>query len=84
LFIKNTITQMWIEVNSAKNNILKLVLTAPNIYVVTVYRAPSGNFNSFLNGLNSIIKSLYKVELKLIIWVDINIDYLTVNERENT
>jgi hypothetical protein len=39
-------------------------------------------FNSFLNGLDSIIKSLYKVELKLNICGDINIDYLTDSERE--
>jgi hypothetical protein len=60
---------------------IKLELTAPNIYVVTVYRAPCGNFNSFLAGLDSIIKSLCKAELKLIIWGDINIDCLTDNER---
>jgi hypothetical protein len=46
---------------------IKLDLTALNIYVVTVYRAPCGNFNSFLTGLDSIIKPLYKVELKLIL-----------------
>jgi hypothetical protein len=44
---------------------LKLELTALNIYVVTVYRAHYGNFNSYLNGLDSIIKSLYNVELQL-------------------
>jgi hypothetical protein len=37
---------------------IKLKLTALNIYVVTVYRAPCGNLNSFLNGLDNIIKSL--------------------------
>jgi hypothetical protein len=38
---------------------LKLELTALNIHIVTVYRATCGNFNSSLNGLDSIIiKSL--------------------------
>jgi hypothetical protein len=37
---------------------IKLELTAPNIYVVTVYRASCGNFNSFLTGLDSVIRSL--------------------------
>jgi hypothetical protein len=60
---------------------MKLELTAPNIYVITVYRASCGNFNSFLTGLDSIIKSLYKAELKLIICGDMDIDYLTDNER---
>jgi hypothetical protein len=36
---------------------LKLELTALNIHVVTVYRASCGNFNSSLNGLDSIINS---------------------------
>jgi hypothetical protein len=56
---------------------IKLELTALNIYVVTFHRGPCGNFNSFLNGLDSIIKPLYKIELKLIICGDMNIDYLT-------
>jgi hypothetical protein len=37
---------------------IKLELTILNIYVVTVYRATCGNFNSSLNELDSIIKSL--------------------------
>jgi hypothetical protein len=37
---------------------LKVELTAFNIHVVTVYRAQCSNFNSSLNGLDSIIKSL--------------------------
>jgi hypothetical protein len=37
---------------------LKLQLTALNIHLVTVYRATRGDFNSSLNGLDSIIKSL--------------------------
>jgi exonuclease III len=39
-----------------------------------------GNFNSFLIGLDNIIKSLYKVKLNLIICGDINTD----NERKKT
>jgi hypothetical protein len=37
---------------------LKLKFTALTIHVDTIYRAPCGNFNSSLNGLDSIIKSL--------------------------
>jgi exonuclease III len=61
---------------------IKLELIALNICVVTVYRASCDNFNSFLNELDSIIKSLYKVILKLIICGDINIDHLTDNKRK--
>jgi hypothetical protein len=56
---------------------------AVNICVLAVYRAPSGNFISFLSGLD-IISSLYKAESKFIICGDINIDYLTENEKESS
>jgi hypothetical protein len=49
---------------------------------MAVYRAPNGNFNLFLNGLDGIIKTLYKVDLKLIIYGDINIDYLTDSDKK--
>jgi hypothetical protein len=63
---------------------LKLELTALNICVVTVYRAPCGNFNECLSGPDSIIKSLYKAELKLMVCGNINIDCLADNERKNS
>jgi hypothetical protein len=49
---------------------------------MAVYRAPNGNFNLFLNGLDGIIKTLYKVDLNLIICGDINIDYLTDSDKK--
>jgi len=49
---------------------------------MTVYRAPTGNFNWFLNGLDDIIKTLYKVDLKLLKGGDINIDYLTDHDKK--
>jgi hypothetical protein len=61
---------------------IKLELTVLNIYVVIVYRAPCCNFNSFVTELDIIIKSLYKVELKLSICGDINIGYFTDTERK--
>jgi hypothetical protein len=61
---------------------IRLQLNALNIYIITVYRAPCGNFDLFLKTLDSIIESLYKADLKLIICGDINIDYLTDNARK--
>jgi hypothetical protein len=49
---------------------------------MTVYRAPTGNFNLFLNRLDDTIKTLYKVDLKFIICGDINIDHLTNNDKK--
>jgi hypothetical protein len=49
---------------------------------MAVYRAPTGNFNLFPNRLDDIIKILYKVDLKLIKCGDINVDYLTDNDKK--
>ena len=57
---------------------LKLKSTFFNAYILAVYGAPTGNFNLFLNRLDDTIKILYKVDLKLIICGDVNIDYLTM------
>jgi hypothetical protein len=34
-----------------------------NICILSIYRAPSGNFSYFLNGLDAILKSLYNTNL---------------------
>ena len=62
--------------------VLKLKSTFFNACIMTVYRAPSGNCNLFLNRLDDIIKTLYKVDLKLIIYGDINVDYLTDHDKK--
>jgi hypothetical protein len=63
LFIKNTIIEVgdlseYCKEQGIEACALKLELTAFSIHVVTIYRAPCGNFNSSLNGLDSIINSL--------------------------
>jgi exonuclease III len=62
--------------------VLKLKSTSLNACIMTVYRAPTGNFNLFLNRLDDTMKTLYKVDLKLIICGDINIDYLTDSDKK--
>jgi hypothetical protein len=49
---------------------------------MVVYRAPTGNFNLFLNRLDDSIKSIYRASLNLVLYGDINIDYLTENDRK--
>ena len=60
---------------------LKLESTSFNVCIMAVYRASTGNFNLFLNGIN---KTLYKVDLKLFMCGDINVDYLTDNDKKKT
>jgi hypothetical protein len=62
--------------------VLKLEPASFNAYIMAVYRAPMGNFNLFLNRLDDIIRTLYKVDSKLIICGDINIDYLTDSDKK--
>ena len=63
---------------------LKLESTTFSAYIMAVFRAPNGSFNLSLNGLDGIIKTLYEVDLKLIICGDINIDYLTDSDKKKT
>ena len=61
---------------------IKLTSTLHNLLIMTVYRAPSGNFNLFLKRLDDILKSHYRVDLKFIICGDININYLSDGDRK--
>jgi exonuclease III len=54
---------------------IKLPFLHGNISVLSLYRAPSGNFAYFLKGLEAILNSLYDAKLELIICGDININY---------
>jgi len=49
---------------------------------MAVYRAPTEHFNLFLNRLDDILKTLYKVDTQLLICGDIDIDYLTDNDKK--
>ena len=49
---------------------------------MAVYIAPSGNFNLFLKRLDDILKSFYRVDSKLILCSDINVDCLTEDKKK--
>jgi hypothetical protein len=54
-----------------------------NTCILSIYRAASGNFSCFLNGLDAILKSLYNTNLEFIICDDINVNYLVDSNRKN-
>jgi hypothetical protein len=56
---------------------LKLYLNFKSVYFVTIYRAPSGNFYSFITKLDTILRKLYISTLESVIYGDINVNYLT-------
>ena len=61
---------------------LNLKTTSFSCHIMVAYRAPPGNSNLFLNRLDDSIQSIYRANLNLILCGDINIDYLTENDRK--
>ena len=62
---------------------IKLNLNFTHICIITTYRAPSGNFDFFINNLDLVLRNLYNPALELIICGDINIDYLKNTDKKN-
>jgi hypothetical protein len=48
-----------------------------------LYRAPCGNFECFLNKLETILNSFHKHNAEFIICDDINVNYLETNNKKN-
>ena len=61
---------------------INLQTTYTRLHIMVVYRAPTGDFNLFLNRLDDSIKSIYKTKSNLMICGDINTDYLSENNRK--
>jgi exonuclease III len=61
---------------------LRFKATSFSSHIMVVYKRPTGNFNLFLNRLNDSIKSIYRDDLNIILCGDININYLTQNDRK--
>jgi hypothetical protein len=55
---------------------IKLYHPNDNICILTIYRAPSGNYIHFLNVLEAILNRIYTKSKNLILCRDININYL--------
>jgi exonuclease III len=53
------------------------------IYILSVYRAPSGNFTNFIHKMDKILRSLCSSKIEFIVCGDFNIDYLTDNSRKS-
>jgi len=69
--------EKYIEISAVKLNINNLTMC-----IITIYRAPSGNFTYFLQNLDNVLQSLYTTSIHLIICGDLNINYLVENEQK--
>ena len=54
-----------------------------NVIIFCVYRAPSGDFDYFLNKLDYILNPLHTYKTEFVICGDININYLGITNRNN-
>ena len=55
---------------------IRLTINSLNILIITIYRAPSGNFNYFIKQLDNILQSLPTQTSHTIVCGDLNINYL--------
>ena len=62
---------------------VKLNLRSKRFCIITVYRAPTGNIDTFITKLDTILRNLYSSTQEYIICGDININYLSDSERKS-
>jgi hypothetical protein len=55
---------------------VELETGASKLIVLSIHRAPTGDFNQFLKKLDDTLKYLYKPTTEFLICGDINMDYL--------
>jgi exonuclease III len=60
---------------------VKLSVNSLTICILSIYRAPSGNFAHFLDKLEMILNLLHSNNTQLIICGEININYLVENKK---
>jgi hypothetical protein len=60
---------------------VKFKFQGKEIYILTVYRSPSGNFANFIGNLEKIVCSFFNYKNDLIICGDMNFNYLEQSSR---
>jgi len=59
--------------------VVKINLLAAMIYVICIYRSPTGNFIRFIRVIDTILNQLSKPNIEIILCGDMNIGYLDEN-----
>jgi exonuclease III len=88
IYIQDTLT--YSNINLLKYNkeqdieicAIQLNTQVNTVIILCLYRAPSGNFENFLNMLDKILYSLYKPKNEFIICGDININYMETSNNK--
>jgi exonuclease III len=58
---------------------VKINLLPTTIYIICIYRSPTGNFVRFIKGIDTTLNQFSKPNTAIIVCGDINIDYLDEN-----
>jgi exonuclease III len=61
---------------------VKLNLSSNRLCIITIHRAPTGNIDTFITKLDTILRNLYTPTQEYIICGDININYLPDSEKK--
>ena len=62
---------------------IKANLCTKSVCVITIYRAPIGNFELFLSKLDTVLRNLYTTTVDFISVSDINVDCMVNNDRKS-
>jgi exonuclease III len=62
---------------------IKTHLNSMKVCIIALYRAPSGNFDTFITKLEGVLKKLFVVTLDFIICGDLNINYIVNSNRKS-
>jgi hypothetical protein len=62
---------------------IKLQTKSSKLFILSLYRGPTGYFNQFIQNLDDAVQHLYKPTAKLLICGDTNTDYLTKSNKKN-
>jgi len=58
---------------------VELQTKSPKLIILSSYRVSTGDFHQFIKNLDDALKYLYKPKVELLIFGDINTDYLIEN-----
>jgi exonuclease III len=61
---------------------IQLDIKTCKLIIISLYRAPSGDFNQFLKRLDTTLKYLYNPKSEILICGDININYLNESNQK--
>jgi exonuclease III len=82
VFVKNVINYSTLNLETYSTDkdfevcAIQLNISSKKVYILTIYRSPSGNFSKFMKNLEHILRLFYNSKMDFIICGDINLNFL--------